>query len=162
MPSGFSATIGAHRSAGVRILEAIGSEAALDALQARFDEETDQEVRDAILRILDRTRPESFAAMIRDRLASAMARAADRLKKPQAKWADEAELPPLQTAGRTARGCRDADYLIHRQARGREITPTPRPGRSMTGSTPPRGPISPWRSWSDTSRPAAIRTTSGP
>lgn len=116
---------GAHRSAAVRILESIGSEAALDALQARFDEETEQETRDAILRILDRTRPEALAATIRDRLASAMARVADRLKKPAAKWADEAGLPPLLDRSGEPLRVAETRYLFHRQGRAREIAPDP-------------------------------------
>jgi hypothetical protein len=107
------------RVTAAELLAALGTPAALDALEARRDVEPSEDVRDAIMRALDAAgRPAASS----DRAAN-LARVADALKAPVAPWADEAKLPELRDRDGRLLGPEATRYLLYRQSRSKEIAP---------------------------------------
>jgi hypothetical protein len=111
------------RALGVAVLAVTGSPRALEALEARLDAETNEEVRDAILLGLEASWARAGRQVTREEMAARVSRAAPKIKAPLASWLKEAKLPPLlDTAGQPF----DAEtvrYLLYRQSRAKEIKP---------------------------------------
>jgi len=114
----------AVRSAAVSLLTAAQTPAAAKALEARLDEETDEEVRDQILLALDQVWEAQGKRITRKQIDQRIARTAERLEKPVADWIDEKKLPPLRFAkGGEKLKPQAVRYLLYRQSRAREMQP---------------------------------------
>lgn len=111
------------RAASVVILSTTGTPEALKALEARVDDETDEDVRDAILITLDAALAAEGREVGREEIDRRIARAAPKLKAPVAKWLDEAQLPALKYRDGEALGPTATRYLLFRQSRAKEIKP---------------------------------------
>jgi len=107
----------------VALLSSVGSPSALEALEARLDDETDDEIRDAMLLALDAARAASGKEVTREEIADRVTRAAKKLKAPVAAWLDESRLPPLRNKDGTELGAETTRFLLYRQSRAREMRP---------------------------------------
>ena len=104
------------------LLSTVGSPAALDAIEARLDDEADDEIRDAMLLALDAARAASGKEVTREEIADRVTRAAKKLQAPVAAWLDESRLPPLRYARRHRSSApRATRFLLYRQSRAREM-----------------------------------------
>jgi hypothetical protein len=108
-----------HREGAVALLAALGTQAALDALEGRRDVEPDEDVRDAIMNALDAAgRPPANPDA-----AANLARVADALKSPITPWSDESKLPALRDRDGRPLGIGMTRYLLYRRSRSKEILP---------------------------------------
>jgi hypothetical protein len=114
----------ATRSAAVSLLAAAQTPVAAQALEARLDDETDEEVRDQILLALDQVWEAQGKKITRKQIDQRIARAAEKLQKPVVDWIDEKKLPALCFAkdGENLKP-ETVRYLLYRQMRVREIRP---------------------------------------
>lgn len=99
-----------------------GAEEARATLRARLDAEMDETVREALLNALPDAAPPAPGPVPRESLDALVGRTADMYKRSPAAWLDEAQLPPLFLTG-AAEPLPPAAvrFLLHRQARGKEI-----------------------------------------
>jgi hypothetical protein len=112
------------RSAAVSLLAVAETPAAAQALEARLDDETDEEVRDQILLALDQVWEAQGKKITRKQIDQRIARTAEKLEKPVTDWIDEKKLPPLCFAkGREKLKPQAVRYLLYRQSRAREMKP---------------------------------------
>jgi hypothetical protein len=111
------------RQGAVAVLAAANTPAALRVLEERLDEETSDDVRDAMLVGLEAAWAASGRKITRPDINARIARAAPRLEKPPAPWIDEARLPPLYYKDGTRLTPEAVRYLLYRQSRAREIRP---------------------------------------
>jgi hypothetical protein len=111
------------RLAAVTLLGAMNVPAAAQALEARLDEETDDDVRDAMLLALESAWAASGRQITRQDVEARVARTAPKLSKFPVAWLKEINLPPLffRDGGQLDRPW--VRYLLYRQARAREIRP---------------------------------------
>ena len=112
-----------RRGWAVTLLATIGSPSALKALDARLDDEPDDEVRDAMLLALDAARAASGGQVTRDEIGERVIRAAKKLQAPIAAWLDESRLPPLTYTDGEPLGPEATRFLLYRQSRAKEIRP---------------------------------------
>ncbi len=112
-----------RRAWAVKLLWNVGSPAALSALGSRLDEETDDEVRDAMLLALDAARCASGREITRAEIAERVGRSAKRIQEPPAAWLDESRLPLLRYADGTVLGSETTRFLLYRQTRAGEMRP---------------------------------------
>lgn len=112
-----------RRAWAVAVLSGVGSPTALTALDARLDEEPDDEVRDAMLLALDAARAASGKQVTREEISKRVERAAKKLQSPITAWLDESGLPPLRYTDGTELGLGPTRFLLYRQSRAREIRP---------------------------------------
>ena len=120
----------AHREEGGRPLcrrfglAAAETPAAAKALEARLDDETDEEVRDQILLALDNVWESQGKKITRKQIDQRIEPTAGKLDKPVAVWIDEKRLPPLCFAkGGERLKPQAVRYLLYRQSRAREMQP---------------------------------------
>ena len=112
------------RSAAVSLLAVAATPAAAKALEARLDDESDEEVRDQILLSLDQVWEAQGKKITRKQIDQRIARTAEKLEKPVADWIDEKKLPPLCFAkGGEKLKPQTVRYLLYRQSRAREMRP---------------------------------------
>lgn len=114
------------RTAAVTLLAAAGTEAALAAIEARLDDEANDDVRDGMLLGLAAAWERQGRQITRKDVEARVAKAAKagKLAKPVAPWADPAKLPPLKWGeGGKPLGRDAAAYLLYRQSRAKEIRP---------------------------------------
>ncbi len=112
-----------RRGWAVTLLATVGSVPALQALEDRLDEETDEDLRDAMLLALDAARASSGREITREDMDQRVRRTAKKLGSPVAGWLDESRLPTLRDTGGEPLGADTTRYLLYRQSRGREIVP---------------------------------------
>ena len=112
-----------RRGWAVTLLATIGSPSALKALDARLDDEPDDEVRDAMLLALDAARAASGGQVTRAQIGERVIRAAKKLQAPIAAWLDESRLPPLTYTDGEPLGPEATRFLLYRQSRAKEIRP---------------------------------------
>ena len=86
------------------VLSTVGTPVALEAMDARIDIETDDEIRDAMLLALDAARSASGKEVTREEISERVHRAAKKLESPIASWLDESRLPPLRYTDGTELG----------------------------------------------------------
>ena len=110
-----------RRAWAVKLLQTAGSPAALSAFESRIDEETDEEVRDAMLLALDAARAASGREVTPDEIAERVARAVKKIQEPAAAWLDESRLPPLLYADGTPLALETTRFLLYRQSRTGEM-----------------------------------------
>lgn len=113
----------ANRAAAVVVLATAGTSEALDALERRLDEESDEDIRDSMLIAVDAARTASGREVGREEIARRIERTAPKLKAPVAAWLTESRLPPLRDRDGDALGPEAIRYLLYRQSRAREIRP---------------------------------------
>ena len=112
------------RSAAVSLLAVAETPAASKALEGRFDDETDEEVRDQILLALDQVWEAQGKKITRKQIDRRIARTSGKLEKPVADWIDEKKLPSLCLAkGGEKLKPQAIRYLLYRQSRAREMRP---------------------------------------
>jgi hypothetical protein len=113
----------AIRSAAVTLLAIAESPMAAKALEARVDDETDEEVRDQILLALEQVWEAQGKKISRAQIDRRIERAQDNLQTPIAKWLNEKKLPPLAFAGKPAGKLapQAVRYLLYRQSRAKNI-----------------------------------------
>lgn len=115
----------AVRSAAVTLLNALQIPAAAEALEARLDVETDEEVRDQILLALERVWETQGRMITRQEIEKRIQRTQNKLGTPLVQWLAEQRLPPLRYAGKKTEplSLEMVRYLLYRQSRAREIRP---------------------------------------
>ena len=111
------------RAAAVLLLATAGSPAAMAALEARVDEEGDDDVRDAMLMALDAARAAAGVEVSREEIDRRIQRTAPKLRAPAVDWIDETRLPPLRYREGGPLGPEATRYLLYRQSRAKEIRP---------------------------------------
>ncbi|WP_165224179.1 DUF4132 domain-containing protein [Aquisphaera insulae] len=104
-------------------LTTLGTAAAAEVLEARLDAETDDDVRDAMLEVLDAARTARGQVVTRSEIEDRAARSEKKLKTSPAPWLDLAALPPLAWSDGTPLGDQLTRYLLYRQSRQKEIVP---------------------------------------
>ena len=112
-----------QRSAAVTILSTLGTPPALTALEARLDEEADEDVRDQMLLALDAAWKAAGKEVTAEQIEQRIARAAPNLQEPLAKWIGESKLPPLKDVEGRTLSQQQVRYLLFRQSRCKEIRP---------------------------------------
>ena len=112
-----------RRSWAVTVLSTAGSPTAQEAMEARIDLESDDEIRDAMLLALDAARAASGKEVSRDEILLRVQRASKKLSSPVAAWLDESRLPPLRYTDGTELGPETTRFLLYRQSRAREMKP---------------------------------------
>lgn len=112
-----------QRSAAVTILSVLGTPQALAALEARLDDEADEDVRDQMLLALDAAWKAAGKEVTPEQIEQRIARAAESLKEPLAKWIGESKLPPLRDTGGHTLSQQQVRYLLFRQMRCKEMRP---------------------------------------
>ncbi|WP_254512440.1 DUF4132 domain-containing protein [Anatilimnocola floriformis] len=114
----------AVRSAAVTLLQTIESPAAIAALEARVDVETDEEVRDQILLALDTVWEKQGKKLTRDDVNERIERAESKLTEQVLEWLDDTKLPPLRFAqDQQQLTAQQVRYLLYRQSRAKEMRP---------------------------------------
>jgi hypothetical protein len=108
---------GDTRMAAVTILSTLGTPAALAALEARLDLETDEGVRDAMLLALEAAWAASGRKITRTDVEARVARTAPKLKTLPVSWLKEALLPPLYFRDGSPLDASWVRYLLYRQSR---------------------------------------------
>ena len=118
-----SAKKSAVRSAAVTLLAIAESPTAAKALEARVDDETDEEVRDQILLALEQVWEAQGKKISRAQIDRRIERAKDKLQSPLTKWLNEKKLPPLAFAGKPGGKLspQAVRYLLYRQSRAKDI-----------------------------------------
>jgi hypothetical protein len=113
----------AIRSAAITLLANAEMPTATAALEARVDEETDEEVRDQILLALEQVWDKQGKKLTRAEIDQRIERTAAKLREPVADWLDEKKLPPLHFAGKTPEELtpQQVRYLLYRQSRAKEM-----------------------------------------
>jgi HEAT repeat protein len=109
------------RSAAVTLLATIATPSALQSLEARVDEEGNDDVRDQILLGLEDAWRRAGRKPTRPEVNQRIARAAPRLTKPVVEWLDEGALPPLHFADGERVDVNTVRYLLYRQSRTKDI-----------------------------------------
>jgi uncharacterized protein DUF4132/HEAT repeat protein len=109
------------RQAAVTLLTSINSAAALKLLEKRVDDETDDNVRDAILLGLESAWAASGRKVTKKDVQARIARAAEKLKEFPVSWIKEAKLPALKFKDGKPVGKEAVRYLLYRQSRAKEI-----------------------------------------
>lgn len=111
------------RSAAVTLLSIARTPAAAEALEARLDQEADEEVRDQILVALEQVWEAQGKKISRADIEARVARSADKLEQPPPKWLAESKLPPLFYAGARPEKLpqETVRYLLYRQSRAKEM-----------------------------------------
>ncbi|QEH32652.1 hypothetical protein OJF2_11310 [Aquisphaera giovannonii] len=104
-------------------LAGMGTPAAVEALEGRIDEEKDDDIRDAMLEVLDAARAARGHVVTREEVEGRVLRSEKKLKAPGAGWIDEGALPPLSYADGTPLGEQATRYLLLRQSRSKEMVP---------------------------------------
>ena len=112
-----------QRAAAVVVLATAGTPEALQALEKRLDDETDDDIRDAMLLVLDAALAASGREVTREEIDRRIQRTAPKLKAPVANWLDESRLPALRYRDGDPLGSEATRYLLYRQSRAREIQP---------------------------------------
>ncbi len=113
----------ATRSAAVTLLGASELPAGVKALEARLDDESDEEVRDQMLLALEQSWEKQGRKITRAEIERRIERTADKLKEPVAKWISEKKLPELHFAGKKGEKLspQAVRYLLYRQSRAKEM-----------------------------------------
>ncbi len=111
------------RAAAVTLLTTVNSEKALELLERHVDDETDEDVRDAILLALEAAWAASGRKVTRNEIEARIARTAAKLKELPAGWIDAAKLPALKFKDGKPLGDDAVRYLLYRQSRAREMRP---------------------------------------
>jgi hypothetical protein len=102
------------------LLGSVRTTAALEAMEARLDDETDDDVRDLMLEALDSSRAESGRPITRADIAERVARSASAIKAKLAPWLDESRLPLLHYTDGETLDRQTIRYLLYRQSRAKE------------------------------------------
>jgi len=115
----------AVRAAAVTLLAQLPTPPAIAALERRVDEETDEEIRDQILMVLDQVWKSQGKKITRADINQRKERMAGKLTAPPADWIDEKRLPPLLFSGKKkeALSTEMVRYLLYRQSRAKQIRP---------------------------------------
>ena len=111
------------RAAAVIVLATAGTPEALQALEKRLDEESADDIRDAMLLALDAARVAEGRDITREEIDRRIERTAPKLKAPVADWIDESRLPALRYRDGELLGPEATRYLLYRQSRAKEIRP---------------------------------------
>jgi hypothetical protein len=109
------------RGAGVILLATVGSATAMAALDARADQETNDDVRDQILVAVEEVRRRDGRPVDRAAVLARVARVENKLSKPVAEWLDEEKLPTLHWQGGEPLDRRTVRWLLYRQSRARAM-----------------------------------------
>ena len=112
-----------NRAAAVIVLATVGTPDALQALERRLDEETTDDIRDAMLLALDAALVASGREVTREEIDRRIERMAPKLKSPVVDWLDESRLPALRDRDGNPLAPEATRYLLYRQSRAREIQP---------------------------------------
>ncbi|MCY2968099.1 MAG: DUF4132 domain-containing protein, partial [Planctomycetota bacterium] len=120
-----SAKKSATRAAAVALLSIAQTDAGSEALEARVDQETDEEVRDQILLALERVWEKQGRVLTRADVEQRVKRAAAKIAEPVAAWVQESRLPPLSYIGSDAQrlDSQTVRYLLYRQSRAKDMRP---------------------------------------
>jgi hypothetical protein len=113
----------AARLAAVMVLTTANTPKALKVLEDRLDEESDDEVRDAILLGLESAWAASGRKVTKKDIEARITRAADKIKTLPASWIKEAKLPALKFQKGGPLGKEAVRYLLYRQSRAKEMRP---------------------------------------
>jgi hypothetical protein len=114
---------GDTRMAAVTILTTMNTPAALAALEARLDAETDENIRDAMLLGLEAAWAASGRQITRQDVEARVARTAPKLKTFPVSWLNEDSLPPLYFRDGGPLDRQWVRYLLYRQARAGDVRP---------------------------------------
>src|SRR5262249_34866984 len=95
------------------------------ALQARLDQEGDEEIRDQILLALERVWESQGRRISREEIEERIERTRNKLAAPPTAWLVEKKLPALRYVGGEAKQVspETVRYLLYRQSRSREMRP---------------------------------------
>jgi hypothetical protein len=114
---------GDTRMAAVTILTTMNTPAALAALEARLDAETDESVRDAMLLGLEAAWAAGGRRITRQDVEARVARTVPKLKTFPVFWLQEDRLPPLYFRDDGPLDRQWVRYLLYRQSRAGDIRP---------------------------------------
>ncbi len=109
------------RASAVIVLATARTPEGLEALEKRLEIEDGDDLRDAILEIVDAARIAAGREVTPEEIAGRIQRAAPKLKAPPAKWLDESRLPPLVDVEGKPLGPEATRYLFYRQSRAKEM-----------------------------------------
>jgi hypothetical protein len=112
------------RATAAKVLATATTSSTVAELEARLDQESDELVRDEILRALDRTWQAQGRKFSREDIQARIVRTADKLRSRPAPWIDEKKLPLLTyvDSGKTLDPL-SIRYLFYRQSRARDMRP---------------------------------------
>jgi hypothetical protein len=108
------------RMATAAWLQALGTPTALAELQARYDNEDDDNVRDALLLAIEKVGG-ATAGADRAEIARRIARAGAKIAGSPAGWLDPKRLPAVKLKDGGPLGPEALRYLLHRQSRVKEM-----------------------------------------